>query len=173
MGGHLVSGLISALGPISSLSSTTTSLYPTLELLDSSGKRTGKTTTRQNPDQIAFTGLLASGATVSFQLTTGVTPAAKGHNPFRWTVIGEKGTIEATGDSVLYTMSPSKITVNGEPWEPEAGWNYLTGPIQVGWDEFAKGSEGGYATFEDAIKLHKVIDAVRVSGRDGVRINIS
>ena len=172
MGGHLISALLGALGPVSSLSSTLTSLYPTLGLLDNDNQPTGKTTTRHNPDQVAFTGLLASGATVNFQIVTGASSAVKSYAPFRWTVIGENGTVDITGDSLLFTMVPSKITVNGEPWEPEAEWNYLTSPIERGWEEFAKGDEGKYSSFEDAVKIYKVVEAINTSHRDGARKDI-
>lgn len=173
MGGHLLSALIGALGPVSSLSSTLTTLYPTLRVVDNNNEPIGKTATRHNPDQVAFTGLLASGATINFQIITGASPTVKGHTPFRWTVVGEKGTIETTGDSFLFSFSPFKITVNGEPWEPDYEWNYRTSPIQKGWEEFAKGEEGHYATFEDAVMLYKIVDAINVSGRDGVRVSIN
>ena len=173
LSGHLLSGVVAALGPISSLTSTTSILYPDIKLLDGTNQLTGKTATRHNPDQIAFTGTLASGGTVVLQIATGASSTVKGHNPFRWTVVGEKGTVEATAESFLFTMAPAKITVNGEPWEHEYEWNSVIGPVQRAWDEFAKGKEGEYATFEDAIKLHKIVDAIEVSGRDGVRVSIN
>lgn len=172
VGGHLIAGLIHALGDISSLSATHTTLYPTLELLTEDHKPTGKTMERGSPDQVAFSGVLASGATVSLQLLTGISASAAGHTPeFYWIVRGETGTIEVTGGSPYYSLAPpTQVLVNGEPWALPDGYNYLTGPIQSAWEEFAKGTEGAYASFEDGLKVHRVADGIIRSARDGVRV---
>ncbi|TFY55145.1 hypothetical protein EVJ58_g8431 [Rhodofomes roseus] len=61
IGGHFLEGFTYALGPFTSVISTLAVQYPTAELVDASGKPTGKTVTQTGANQVAFSGTLANG----------------------------------------------------------------------------------------------------------------
>ena len=173
--GHILVGIIYALGDISSLSSTLTTLHPILNVVTPDYKPTGRTVVQHNHDQVAFSGLLASGATIAFHVRTGIEKPAPGSSKgFHWIIDGENGTIEVTGDSAFYTLSrPSQVLINGEPWALDSEFEYPKGPLQVSWEEFAKGEEGTYSSFEYAVKVHRVVDAILESARNGVRVSLN
>ena len=121
-----------------------------------------------------MSGVLASGATVTFHLRGGLSKDKSGRVPFEWLVDGTEGSVEVRSDSLWISMQePHTVRIKGEPWKPErlesAG---LVGILESQWREFAKGDEGEYATFEDGYRVHKLVEAIRRSAREGVRVSI-
>lgn len=134
---------------------------------------TGKRVTRTSEDQLAFTGTLKSGAVVSFHLRSGLSAAKPGRVPFEWLIDGEDGSIRLAGDSSFYhVMHPKTVLIKGEAWEPSEKPVDVVGNVAAAWDEIAKGSAGKYSTFDDALRVKKVIAAIRKSAREGVRVDI-
>jgi predicted dehydrogenase len=124
-------------------------------------------------DQLAFSGTLDSGAVVSFHFRAGLSAAAPGRVPFEWIIDGEKGTIKIEGSSSVYHVAhPQTVLINGERWEPQEKLVDFTGNVAAAWAEIAKGDRGDYATFEYAVRVHRVIDAIRRSAREGVKVDI-
>lgn len=173
-GGNLLAGLTYLLGDVTSVSATFATLYPSAELVDAAYKPTGTTLARTSEDQLALSGTLASGALLSVHIRSGVSAATPGRTGLVWIIDGEAGTIRVENNALLFhVMHPKSVLINGENWEPEQELVDVTGNLQSAWEEFAKGPEGAYFTFEDAVKLHTVVDAVRRSAREGVRVNIA
>ncbi|KIP11347.1 hypothetical protein PHLGIDRAFT_124987 [Phlebiopsis gigantea 11061_1 CR5-6] len=173
-GGHFFAGLTYLLGDFTSVSATFATLYPTAELIDATYKPTGVQIARVSEDQLAFSGTLASGALVSFHIRSGASIAAPGRAPLVWIIDGEAGTIRVEGDSVLWQVAhPRNVLINGEKWEAEQELVDVTGNLQLAWEEFAKGPEGDYFKLDDAVRVHTLVDAVRRSARDGVRVDIA
>ena len=163
------------MGDIISVSATFATLWPSSELVDAALKPTGATLTRTSEDQIAFSGTLASGALLSFHVRAGVSTATPGRNPgLVWIIDGEEGTIRVENTTLFWhVLHPKNVLINGEKWVPEQELVDYTGNLQSAWEEFAKGSEGAYFTFEDAVRVHTIVDAVRRSAREGVRVDIA
>jgi predicted dehydrogenase len=89
--GHQLDGILYALGPFVSLSSTATTHYPTVKLVDTStGNFTGEATSTIK-DHIAISGILKSGALISIQWRTGGSSANR--RQFLWEIDGEDGVI--------------------------------------------------------------------------------
>ncbi|GJE92404.1 Gfo/Idh/MocA family oxidoreductase [Phanerochaete sordida] len=171
--GHFLAGFIPLLGDFTSVSATLATLYPEAALVDGAGKPTGATVARTAEDQIAFTGTLASGAVVSFHFRGGLAAAKPGRVPFEWLIDGEDGTVRVEGPSSFYHIQhPTSVTVCGEPWAPPVKPVDFTGNLAAAWAAIADGEEGAYATFDDAVRVHRVIDAVRRSAREGRRVVI-
>lgn len=172
--GHFLSGFTAVFGDFASVSATLATLFPTAQLVDEQLKPLGETVRRTSEDQVAFTGVLTSGAVVSFHFRAGLSAGTPGRVPFVWIVDGEKGTVKVEGPSSFYhVVHPETVLVNGERWTTEEELVDYTGNVAAAWQEIAKGSgEGKYATFEDAVRVHKVVDAIRRSAKEGVRVDL-
>lgn len=170
----MFAGFLHALGDFSSVSANFARLYPQVEITDDDNKPTGRFIERRTEDQIAVAGTLNSGATVTFHLRTGLSKLKPGRTYFSWIIDGEEGTIEVRGDSAFYTLDqPHTLIINGEEWKPDETETSIAVPLERAWEEFSKGpEEGKYATFEQAYKLHQLVDAIQRSARDGVRVTL-
>lgn len=166
-------GFTYLLGGITSVSATFANLFPVAEIIDDKLQPIGKKVSRPAEDQVAFNGTLASGAVFSFHLSSGLSSTKPGRVPFEWIIDGEEGTIKVEGGSpFIHVQHPKNVYINGEKWEPAHELVDVTDNLQSAWEEFSKGPEGLYTTFEDAVKVHTIIDAVRRSATEGVRVNI-
>lgn len=170
--GHFLDCFTHVLGPFASISATLENQYPTAQLVDETGKPTGRTTEQTAANQVAIVGQLKDGAVVSLHWRGGLeSKAGKAGTPFVWTIDGDKGSIRLESDdasgSFIHIRDPV-LYVDGEEVKTDGG-NGLTNPGRA-WAEFAKGSGGAYATLDDALKLKVVLDAIRRSARDGQRV---
>lgn len=161
------------MGDFSSLSATTDVQYPTAELVDASGKPTGETITQTGPTQVAVTGKLRNGAVVSLHWRGGLeTKAGKDGTPFIWVIDGEKGSIrlesDDAGGSFIHVRPFPTMYLNGEEVKFDA--DEVPNPAKA-WAEFAKRS-GNHATIDDAVRVKRVVDAIKRSARDGKLIHL-
>jgi predicted dehydrogenase len=166
--GHQLDTLTYILGDFVSVSATATTHYQTATVVDSDGKPTGKTVPVTAPDQIAFTGLLKSGAICSV-IWRGGLPSTKGRKQFIWEIDGEDGSIRLENDvkgGTFMSIRDPELYINGDliGVDSTAG---LLGNIAEGWSEFAKGDGGNYPTFEDALRNHRLLDAIERSAKEG------
>jgi len=168
--GHQLSVVTYLLGDFASISATAAIHYPTPTLLDKDRKPTGKTATATAPDQIAFTGLFKSGAVSSMHWRGGL-KSTPGRKKFIWEIDGEEGSIRLEGDSAFLNISDPNVYLDGELVEVQKA----TGPADIlasAWTEYAKGGKGNYTSMEDAVKLHRVLDAVKRSAKEGKTIQL-
>lgn len=169
--GHLMDTFTHILGDFASVSSTTAIQYTTATLLDAENKPTGRTVAVTAPDQVAFTGLLKSGAVVS-NIWRGGLASTKGRKQFIWEIDGEDGSVRIEGDSVgaaFIQIRDPMLYLNGELVEVEntsSPVDNLTGA----WVEFAKGGE--YATMDDAVRNHRLLHAIARSAEEGKTIRL-
>ncbi|KAF7980786.1 hypothetical protein HWV62_36853 [Athelia sp. TMB] len=169
--GHLFDTFTYLLGDLATVSATTTQHYTSATVVDDDNKPTGKTVNPDAPDQIAFTGLFKSGAISSTIFRAGL-PSSKGRKQFLWEIDGEDGSIrlesDAIGSSFINISNPS-LYLNGELVDvPQA-----SGPsdnITSAWEAFAQGE--GYATLEDAVRIHQILDAVTESAQEGRAVHL-
>jgi predicted dehydrogenase len=168
--GHQLSIVTYLLGEFASISATMATHYPTAALMDKDRKPTGKTVTVSNPDQIAFTGLFKSGA-VSSMIWRGGLKSTPGRKNFIWEIDGEEGSIRLEGDSAFMNVRDPKVFLNGELVEVQNA----PAPADIlasAWMEYAKGEKGNYTTMEDAVRLHRLIDAIKRSAKEGKTIQL-
>ena len=169
--GHLFDTLTHLLGDLETVSATTTQHYTSATVVDDDNKPTGKTVNPDAPDQIAFTGLLKSGAISSTIFRAGL-PSSKGRKQFLWEIDGEDGSIrlesDEIGSSFINVQNPN-LYLNGELVDiPQ-----VSGPsdnITSAWEAFAQGE--GYATLEDAVRIHQILDAVTKSAQEGKVVHL-
>jgi predicted dehydrogenase len=94
--GHQLDDILYALGPFASLSSTATTHYLNVKLLDANGNVTGEATSTIK-DHIAISGILKSGALISIQWRTGGSSANR--RQFLWEIDGEDGVLRVENNA--------------------------------------------------------------------------
>ena len=181
MGGHNLSVLTYVLGPLSSVSATSTQLFGDITVVDDVNfVPTGETVKNLSDDQYSYSGVLKnSGAILTVVMRGGITTSQETDNDkptFIWLIDGDKGYIrvEATGarGSHIYIGLPVKVVLNGEVIDVSAEQN-LPSIIGKSFEEFAKGpGEGIYPSFDDAVKVHKHVEAIIQSAKEGRRVDI-
>jgi len=169
-GGHILDTFQTVLGKFTNVSATAFNVYNKPEIVDDAGNPTGETIDADNLDFIAFSGVLASGALASVTLRTGL-KSTPGRSQFVWEIDGEEGSIRIDSPDVAFiNVREPNLYVNGERVEVEAG--ELLSNITRQFEEYAKGEAGNYATLEDAVKLHELLDAIERSAKEGKRISL-
>lgn len=177
--GHNLSAIIYALGPLASLSASTAQLFDTIQLVEPDGKSSGPPMKSPLPDQYAFSGILRESGAMFTATWRGGIPATGEANKDRptltWIIDGDKGHIRVDcvgpAGSFIHVYGVQKLYLNGE---------LITVPNEDGlsnvgraFAEFAKGGgKGGYASFEDAVVVHKHIDAINRSAKEGRAVNL-
>lgn len=183
---HLLDPLCFLLGEFRSLNATTATTYPTIQFTKDDGTKTAPEP-RQLADSIAVQGVLESGTTVSFTnvYTTEATP-----DSLEWIIAGEQGSLKFTGASSFLAFSPAKLhlykpaateesqkrknvykPVEGERWaEVDVGSpTPAFGGIGLVYDAFASGKKGTYVDFDEAVKRHRMVEAIYRSAEKGTR----
>lgn len=171
---HMLAAALWALGDFASVSAHFATLNPRREVIDADRKPTGRSVAWPHEEHIAVSGVLASGATATLHVRGGLAKDKPGRVSFEWLVDGTEGSVEVRSSSPWINMrGPQTVLVKGEPWKPEREESAdLAGLLESEWREFAKGDDGEYATFEDGYRLHRVVEAIRRSAREGIRVSI-
>jgi len=171
--GHQLGIVTYLLGDFASISATTATHYPTATLIDSERKPTSKTVAVTAPDQVAFTGTFKSGV-ISSIIWRGGMKSTPGRKQLVWEIDGEEGSIrlerDAMGSAFIHILDP-KLYLNGELVEVQNPTG-LTDNLTAAWAEYAKGEKGDYTTMEDAVRIHRVLDAVTRSAKEGRTIHL-
>jgi len=171
--GHLMDAFTYVLGPFSSVSATAAIVYPIATVVDGAGNPTGQTLQVTAPEHVAFTGILQSGvfASVTYRGGYASTP---GRKQLLWEIDGEEGSIKIESDSpsgaMIHIRDPN-LYLNGELISIESKGGFV-GNLKAAWEDFAKGSEGSYATLEDAVKNRRLLKAIKDSAKEGEKISL-
>ena len=171
--GHQLSVITSILGDFASISATTAIQYPTATLFDADRNPTSKTVPVTTPDHVAFTGIFKSGVFSSVTWRGGI-KSTPGRKQLIWEIDGEEGSVRMEGDQLgaaFMNIFDPKLYLNGEIVEVKNTSDRVDN-IAAGWAEFAKGEEGDYRTFEDGVKIHRVMDAILRSAKGGKMIRL-
>lgn len=183
--GHNLVAVIDVLGDFREVTGAGTNNYPTTAVVDAEGNPTGETIYNPPHDQISISGTLsgkpyAEGAFVNLHCRVGlplVGDKYKGRTIFRWVIDGEGGTIELVHrerDGITFggfiSVAEKTVLLNGIeiPLE-ETELDKLENTGKA-WYEYAKGDEGRYTTIDDAVKIHRILDATLTSIKEGRRI---
>jgi len=132
------------------------------------------------PDHFSVTGSLAAhpGAVFTGVWRVGVPVVGpkSGNRPSMLLLIdGTEGAIRVETTKLLagqlHLTAAAKVFLNGEevvlPEDPP-----FVGNTGRNWAEFAKGVEGDYPRWDDAVVIHKHIDAIARAAQEGRRIEI-
>ncbi|KAK7047198.1 hypothetical protein VNI00_006864 [Paramarasmius palmivorus] len=177
--GHFLEPFTYALGPITTISgSTLVCQWPTAQIVDDQGKPTGETLPQDGPTQIAFNGTLQNGAVISQHWRGGLEPGpgtGDGVAPLGliWTIDGEKGNVTIESDMPLLHIVAPRLFLNGEQILIEEDGSMIAN-VGRAWEEYAKGEgKGDYPTFEDALRLRTLLDAISRSSAEGRKVDLT
>lgn len=95
-----------------------------------------------------------------------------GRRQFIWEIDGDEGTIRLESNHILGALSSiiePDLYLNGEKVEFEIPGNAALSCVGA-WKEFSEGTSGDYATIEDAVKHHRLIDAIEESAKEEKRV---
>jgi predicted dehydrogenase len=187
--GHAVDALCYCLGDVVEVSALEEVRRPTFTLLDGGGMpRTvaaaraqigrGTVLERKVADQIAFVGRLSSGAVATVHFRGGL---SRGTN-LLWEINGSDGDLQITGASGLVELM--ELSLRGARQDQET---MEPMPIPAEYDLAPDGAAGGYAanlsqayvrlshdlrsgatslpSFDDAVKTHRILDAISKSAK--------
>jgi len=171
--GHQLDQVTHLLGDFASLTATEAILYPVGTFIDADGKPTGKTVQSEIPDHYSITGFLKTGVLVNLFWRAGYAVGEEtGRRQYIWEIDGEEGTIrlESNGPlGALPAMVEPDLYLNGKKVELDNPGGPVDS-VSVEWKEFADGNRGDYATIEDAVKHHELLDAIELSAKEGRRV---
>ena len=168
--GHFLDPFTLLLGNVTSVSSTLATRFPKSTVYDASKQATTKEVPQTNADQVVFSGTTESGAIFSFHWRAGI-PAQTATCPFLWVIDGEEGSValqnDQAGSSFMNIFEP-KLLLNGEPVaDIEAD---PLGNVGRAWKEGALG--GNAATIDDALRVHRILDAIKRSAEEGKTVRL-
>ncbi|KZV75187.1 NAD(P)-binding protein [Peniophora sp. CONT] len=176
--GHNLSMITRALGPLASLSATGTISIPTIKVGKSEAD--SKDVQAKVPDQYSIGGVFAdSGALFSGSWRTLPLGATNTAPTLLWLIEGTKGQLRVQVDADVpvggfpHVLPPKVLFVNGEKIELEEENSQFGGNTGKAWAEYARGAEGEYPTFADALVLKKHVEAVKKSMAEGVRVAVN
>ena len=171
--GHALDGLVSMVGPVSTVSSVVST-----QVKEWTASDTGEQFPVTAPDNILVSGSLASGAVFSVHVAS-VAAVGTGHG---LQIHGSKGTITLNAPSSTHISEGTlRLAADGESelrpiTAPEHEWvtaaRLTGGPINIGklWAAYAEailtGSEF-HPNFTDAVEHHKLIDVVQRASDTG------
>ena len=178
VGGHTLDYLTYCFGPLSELSARVATRVRQLHMVDN-----GEMVAAQTPDNLLINGVLANGGLLNYQITA-VPYHADG---WRMVVHGSKGTIIATTPG-LPQITPVALTGSQgeEPLKelpvperlrfvPEAvpfGPPQNVGQAYVRMAEAIQAGKRFHPNFDDALVVHKLLEAIQRSSDEGRAVNL-
>ena len=145
--------------------------YPTIKLLDDAGRVVDARHPKTAPDHIVVQGTLSSGAVASLSYRTAAT-SVDGVG-VRWIITGTEGEIEVITPEIAWQMGPPGTAIkvrsgkDGEVENVEFGSAGVAEKVgfpgkntALTYEAFATGETGKFATFESALKTHRLLDAI-------------
>jgi len=176
--GHTLAALRDVLGDVAELSALLANRRKSVIALD-----TGETVPMNAPDQVLVSGVLSSGAPLSIHYRGG---APRGPIGLVWEINGTDGDIRVTGPSGHAQMvqlsleggrgddkdmKPLELPASyrsGQPDNPVVG-NVARMYARMA-DDLRDGSRTA-PTLDDAVELHRLIDAVEAAAEEGQRVS--
>ena len=170
--GHQLDPLTLVLGEFSTINATATTVYPEVTLVDADKNPTGEILPSTTPDHYAITGVLKSGALASIIWRVGY-KSTPGRRQLLWEIDGEDGSIRVESDTTSFmNLANPTVYLNGEKVEIAGGEGGAIEILGASWEAYASGEEAQYATIDDAVKNHRILDAVQRSLSEGKTITL-
>lgn len=177
---HAIDPLVYLLGEFEWLSALLTTNIPTIQFYKPDGSLTAPEP-RNFADGISIHGKLVGGATAVFVYNT----TEGSPDGLTWDIIGEKGTIKMDLERSALQMAEGKLSLYQPPsaagdegiYGVQKAGSWTDVPIEphiafggIGevYSAFAAGKRG-FADFDEAVKRHKMVDAIFRSGEKGTR----
>lgn len=174
---HLVlDTFTSVLGNFENVQSILKTQFPTTNIVDGDGKVVRANYPKSAPDHIFVQGVLEGGAVASLSFRS--VPSAVDRTGFRWLISGTKGEIEVTTPELGWQLRSSEASLKVRVGKDEEIENVdlsadptstvvpFPGSNTAGlYDAFARGDSSQYATFEDAVKNHHLLDRILQSAK--------
>ena len=177
--GHTLAALREVFGEVAEVSSTLAVRRPRVRVID-----TGATLPASAPDQVLVNSVFATGVPVSLHYRGG---AARDDDGLFWEINGTEGDIRVSGSSGHTQMV--KLSLSGARGDEKAfqrleipasyrsGWPEQVEPGNVAraYVRMARDLREGTRTapsFEDAVLIHRIIDAIERSAENGRRIRL-
>lgn len=174
-GGHSLDALCHCLGEFREVSAAVISHGG-----EASIAGTNKRVRRTSPDQVAVTGILQSGAVVSFHARGGMSRGA----PFLWEIHGDKGDIVVTGNATVQYAElklqgaqggealadlpvPASYRKVPEGMPPMRPYNVAQMYVELG--EAIRKDRAPRPGFYDAVVRHQMLEAIQKASDTGVR----
>ena len=174
---HSFAGITHTLGRLSSISATSTVGFREVTIGKSRDDPDAKVVPNDLPDQWAISGAFESGALFSWTWLSLGQPLPSGQPSLVWEIVGTEGKIRVESDAPLTGVAPAiypptSIFLNGDRVDLSEQ-NAALSTTGRAWKAFAAGKEGTYATFEDALELYRLIEAVKRSKKEGKLIRVA
>ncbi|KAH7106535.1 NAD-binding Rossmann fold oxidoreductase [Auriculariales sp. MPI-PUGE-AT-0066] len=172
--GHHLSAITRMVGSFSSLSATTGKWLEASSVIGGSDQ----TVKHTFPDHFSVTGsLLAHEGAVFTGVWRGGVPVTGANNAHRpnllFIIDGEKGCIRIEGldmpSGQMHLTTPTKVYLNDQEISLEADAPYV-GNTGRNWAKFAEGAQSEYPSWDDAVVVHKHVDAIWRSSQEGKRV---
>lgn len=180
--GHAFAAMESVLGPISTINGLISQRRKTVRIIE-----TGESIPMKTPDQVVATAEFASGVPLSFHLRGGLPCGER----LMWEISGSEGDLRISAkieDVPNINITPLRVEAgkrgdNGYSelkvpssyyfgLEETPAARNVGGIYRLMVDDIRKGTRTA-PTFEDAVKLHRVLDAIEVSSNTGQRQQIA
>lgn len=174
--GHTLAGVVEVLGPIADVLATVTTRFPLVKVVE-----TGEMKPMTAPDQIIVSATLESGAPLAIHYRGGVSRSTG----LLWEILGTKGDLRITGSqghAQMVDLALSGAQGEGSAVAPlEIPERYLDnlpsaavpGNVARMYADMALDIRSGTQrapSFEDAVGIHQIIDAIEASAASGVRV---
>ncbi|KAK0710596.1 oxidoreductase [Lasiosphaeris hirsuta] len=176
--GHFLDSFVDALGDFDTLKATLSTQWPTVPLFDAAGQLINPAHPRTAPDHIMVQGKLHSGAVAS--LSYRHTRSSADSTSLKWIISGTQGEMEVELPEQFQNMEAQwqvasanvklHVRVGREKTElVDFSWGIhdvaeKLGPTALNtgllYEAFANGKKEEYATFEDALKTHQLLDRI-------------
>lgn len=181
--GHMIDFVLYALGQdVKTLNATVSTQRKTSKLKLADGSL--EEIKRETPDHVLLQGQMANGALIDAALRGG--PAFKDSPGFVWNIYCEKGEIEVTAPGVVLNVGfgpavfvklhdHEKDVVEVVEWKIDDEQEKLPVPSQnVGrlYEAFADGKRDGYADWEEAVAIHRLLEKMEESSMKGVAVSL-
>lgn len=168
--GHQLDPLTFVLGDFSTINASATTIYPEATIVDANKKPTGEILPSTTPDHYAVAGILKSGALASITWRVGY-KSTPGRRQLLWEIDGEDGSIRVESDvsSFMNIVNPT-VYLNGEKVDIVGVESGAVGILGAAWEAYADGDDQQYATIDDAVKNHRILDAIERSLLEGKTI---
>lgn len=154
--------------------------YPIIDLVDTEGKVVEQGFRKTAPDHIYVHGRLKAGSVFAITLRGGEPINELG---LVWTIHGEKGDIQVTSpkapiwvgvDGVKITIKllgeeEKAVPIETDEWSDLGQWKTNVARL---YEEYRKGEAGSYMDFEQALKMHRLIDYMYKSSDSGQTVTI-
>jgi predicted dehydrogenase len=177
--GHTLAALRDVLGEVDELSAVLANRRTRVKALD-----TGDMLPMTSHDQVLFSGVMTSGAPISFHFRGG---DARDGNGFEWQINGTEGDLQLAGRSGHSQQVPLALR-GGRGKEREmkllevpasylegASENPMVGNVARLYARMAADLRNGTRTaptFDDAVEVHEIIDAIERSAESGMRLKV-